>query len=187
MKRSTLILISILVVTILGGGAWWWVNRDTISFPWQEQATNSTTNTTTNTVNTPDVNAVLTNVATEVKGNTSVTGSFTVNTVPVTVHSLQTYDTYNTVTADAGMKILVVYIDQVPTLDVTKVSAGLLNETTVTISGKKYTLRQYKVAGKQIGNDRGWLSFMIPADATSATLVVGTDATATNIPLTFKK
>ena len=136
---------------------------------------------------TPNINAVIANVATEVKGDTTASGSFTVNTVAVKIHSLQTYDSFNTVAAEKGSSILVVYLDQVSTINVTKVSAGIAAQTSVTISGKSYPVRQYKIAGTQIGNDRGWLSFMIPAGSASASLVVGSGASVANIPLTLKK
>lgn len=185
MRRSSLILIIILVVVAFGGGAWWWMNRETISFPWQSNTAN--TNTTNTVVNTPNLNTVVINAPTEVKGDTTASGSFIVSGVTVKISSLQLYDTFTDAKAEKGKKILAIYTDQVATTDVPKVSAGLLDQGSLTVDGKSITMGQYKIAGTQIGKDRGWLTFQVPEGTTSATLVIGTGATATSIPLTIKK
>lgn len=184
MRRSSLILIIILIVVAFGGGAWWWMNRDTIAFPWQANTTNTTVNT---AVTAPNLNAVVINAPVEIKGDTTASGSFIVSGVTVKINSLQMYSAFSGTKAATGTKILVIYTDQVATTDVTKVSAGLLDQGTITAGGKSYPMGQYRIASTQVGNDRGWLTFQVPEGTTSATLVIGTGATATSIPLTIKK
>ena len=185
MKRSTLILSTILVAVALGGGAWWWMNRETIAFPWQAQKTNGNTNTAV--INTPNLNTVVVNAPVEVKGNTAASGSFIVSGVTVKISSLQLHDVFNDMKAEKGKKILAIYTDQIATTDVPKVSAGLLDQGSLTVGGTTIPMGQYKIAGTQVGLDRGWLTFQVPEGTTSATLVIGSGATATSIPLTIKK
>jgi len=187
MRRTSLILLIVLVVVAFGGGAWWWMNRETIAFPWQTKTVNVPSENTNMVTNTPNVNTVIINAPTEVKGDTTASGSFIVSGVTVKISSLQLYDTFTDMKAEKGKKILAIYTDQVATTDVPKVSAGLLDQGSLTVDGKSIAMGQYKIAGTQIGKDRGWLTFQVPEGTTSATLVIGTGATATSIPLTIKK
>lgn len=185
MRRTSLILIIILAVVAIGGGTWWWMNRTTISFPWQSNTANTSVKNAV--VNTPNLNTPIITAPTEVKGDTEATGSFVVSGVTVKISSLQLYSTFSGKKAEGGKKILVLYTDQVSTIDVPKVSAGLLDQGSVSVAGKSYPMGEYKIAGMQIGKDRGWLTFQVPEGTASATLVIGTGATATSIPLTLKK
>lgn len=175
MRRTTLILIIVLVVVLLGGGAYVWFMRDKITFPWDKatvqtntSATNSTTiintptNTTPNTVSLP----------TEVKGDTAVQGTLTVEQVPVKFTSMQRTTQAEGQTAAKGQTFLVVYFDTVEPAQVEAVDMGLA--ALKVFDGKtSYPQVSTVVISTYTKNGHGTVRFAIPESAKTLQLQLG--------------
>lgn len=185
MRRSTLILVIVLVVVIIGGGTYVWLNKDTLTFPW-ENNTSTITNANTASVivnntstNTTPITITLPN---EVKGDTAASGSIKVGDTTITISSQQKQTTADGKTAEKGQTYLLVFFDAIDPAQVEAVDAGLRG-VTVSDGKKAHPLAGLKVASTYVKGDRGYMRFSVPDTAKSLTLQFGTGAEMQTVKL----
>lgn len=185
MRRSTLILVIVLVIVIIGGGAYFWLNKDTLTFPWDN---NTNTLTTTNSdsvvvINTPTNTAPITiTLPTEVKGDTAASGSLKVGDTAITISSQQKQTTADGRTAEKGQTYLLVFFDALEPAQIEAVDTGLRG-VTVSDGKKSYPLAGLKVASTYVKGDRGYMRFSIPDTAKNLMVQLGTGDTAQTVKL----
>ena len=188
MRRTTIILVSVLIVALVGAGVWFWMNRATIAWPWQAPKTNTnttTTNTTTNTV-AANTNTVLANLPVPVQGTTAATGSLKVGGVTVDVNSLQVFSTYSGVTPAAGKQLLVVFIEPLTPAQATQIAA-LMSSISLKVGVTSIPMHRYKIATTQVSGDRGFFAFDIPSNTKTAKLVSTIGDATNSVDLTISK
>ena len=186
MRRTTLILLIVLAVVVIGGGYYLATNKDKVTDLFNRnsnQTVNNTNQINTNRVTNTSIAPVNITLPVEVKGDTTLAGTLTVNGVTINLNSTLWTDSYLDLKAGEGKKLLLVYIDAVQPTQV----AGLVGPITTNVSllyqGGSSPVRRYKVASNQVKNDRGWLLFMVPAKATKIYLTNGTGPTAESVSI----
>ncbi len=180
MNRRLLILIIILVVALAGAGVWWYFNQDQVKSVLNPNSNATNTNTVSNT-NAAPVNGSL---VTEQKGTTAIDFKTTVNDVEVHFSSASKLTTFAGEPAEEGKSFIVVYFDALASDKVLAAQAGLYQRASVLYRGGVAPMTSLKVASDVVSGDRGYLKFILPADATSLKLQIGDDGKQqTDLPL----
>lgn len=191
MRRTTIILLAVLIV-ILGAGTYLWVTKTKIAVPWIKESNtavtntankNSASNSNTTVTPTPPVN---TSLPTEVKGDTAFSGTMSIGGVQLSLSSLQWTTSYNGLKPATGNKLLVIYIDPIPFMSVAAAMNGM-SQVSLSTSGGVISLLQNKIAGDSIKNDRGYLLFDVPTNAKDLFLQNGPGPTAQRLSIPVAK
>lgn len=184
LTRTMLNLLIALGVAVVGGGVYFALNQDrVVSLVTPKKTVNTNRATTTNV---PDINAVPhTNISvpSEIRGDTVFTGELTLAGVPIKLSSVQKSPTYIDIKAAEGKTLMVVFIDPVQSSQVPAVINAVGVDIHLDHGTNSVSPRRTKIAGDQIKNDRGYMIFEIPANATKLTLISGTGPTATRLTL----
>ncbi len=179
MPRTTLILVSLLVVVILGGAGYLWVTHTPITLPGAKVTNVASTNTNASVNTAPSV----INAPVNAHGDTPLSGKLTVTGVEVAVSSLQRVATYEGAPADKDQTFLLVYIDPVKPEQVQAVNRALLTDAHLLDGATTYKLLTLKVSSTLTLNDRGFLRFQVPTAAKNLKLGVGTGKDAQSVSL----
>lgn len=182
MPRRTLILVVALVAVLAGAGVWWWFNQDQVS-DFLNPPTNSgsaNTSTTVSNTNRPPVNASL---ATELKGDVEIDKTVKINDVEVHFSSLSKLDSFAGQPAGEKKVFLIVFFDPVQSGQVEAVQRGLQKDVTLHYSGGVSPLASLKIASTVVANDRGYLKFVLPSDASNMVLGIGAANEQYQLPL----
>lgn len=181
MRRTTLILVSILAAVIIGGAVYAWVNRDWLSLPGTNTA--PTTNTVTNTTVVTNTPAETITAPVNAQGDTALSGKFNVAGTDITISSLQRFDTYQGVAAEKGMTYLQIFIDPVAPAVVTAINRALLADSRVLDAKTSYPIFTVKISSTLTKNDRGFLLAQVPTGAKNLKLEYGTGPSAQHLDL----
>lgn len=181
MRRSTLILLTVLAVVVSAGGAYVWLMKDSLKLPWTSNSNTAVNTNTVAVVNTTNTATSIT-LPTEVKGDTVASGTLKIGSVDVKISSQQKQVTADGVTADKGQTFLLVYFDAVEPANVSVVDRGI-RDVKVVNGVSSYPLLALKVASTYAKGDRGYLRFSIPEKATGLLLQLGSGTTLQTVTL----
>jgi len=189
MSRTTKILLAVLAVMVVGAGAYFAMNWSKVT---------DLLNGNKNTAVVANTNAAVTNTTTnratnlnvslpsEVKGSVTLNGNLTVGGVKLHFGSLQWTNQYLDVKAATGKTLLVIFVDQLTAAQIAPVVDVLSQDVKLQVGGTSVDVRRFKIASDQIKNDRGYLLFEVPTNATNIALVRGSGPSSESVSIPAK-
>ncbi len=178
MRRTTVILLSILAVICIGGAGYLWATHTAIVVPWAKNTNTTNLNITTNTSTTP------TNLSTpqDLSGDTPLTSTLKLGTGELQFSSLDRIGEFEQTPAPDGQEYIIMYFEG---LDASLTSSAftVLSAAQLVDGSKRYTPSKLKVATNVVKNDRGYIVFVAPTSVTKPVLEVGTGADVQRVEL----
>lgn len=174
MKRTTLILVSVLAVVLIGGGIYFWMNQDKVKNVLQGNQNSAAANTNTGLENVNSASGNL-NLPNEQKGDQSMDATGTVAGTSLHFSSASRVDSFEGDGAGDDQMFVVVYFDGVASDKVLPVKRAIESgEIKLMTNQGEGQIATIKVATTAFQNDRGYVKFSVGSGSGNFRLQVGT-------------